>query len=52
MTVASLYLSFIGNKREVKIRTLISFKRPCCLKQTPEKTKEIKPKKQKDIEVQ
>jgi len=51
MTVAHLYLSFIGNKREVKIRTLIPFEQPCYLKQTPEKTKEIKLKKKKDIEV-
>ena len=43
MTVAPLYLSFIGNKREVKIRTLISFERPCYLKWTLEKTKEIQP---------
>jgi len=47
MTVAPLYLSFIGYKREVKIRTLISFERPCHLKRTPEKTKEFKLEKAK-----
>jgi len=29
MTVAPLYLYFIGNEREVKIRTRISFERSC-----------------------
>ena len=50
MIVVPLYLSFIGNKKEVKIRTLISFERPCYSTGQLEKTKEVKPKEQEDIE--
>jgi len=46
-----LYLSFIGNKRKVKIKTLILFKRSCYLIGQLPKTKEVKLRKHKDIEV-
>ena len=51
MTVAPLYLSFIENKREVKIKTLISFERPCYSTRQLAKTKEVKLRKHEDIEV-
>jgi len=51
MTVAPLYLSFIGNKREVKIRTLISFERSCYLIGQLAKTKGVKLRKHEDIEI-
>jgi len=43
MIVAPLYLPFIGNKGEVKIRTLISFERSCYSTGQLAKTKEEKP---------
>ena len=51
MTVAPFYLSFIGNKMEVKIRTLILFEQSCYLIRQLAKTKEVKPRKHEDIEV-
>jgi len=51
MTVAPLYLPFIGNEGEVKIRTLISFERSCYSTGQLAKTKEVKLKKHEDIEV-
>jgi len=51
MTVSPLYLSFIGIQREVKIRAPISFKCLCYSTEQLEKTMEVKPKKQEDIEV-
>jgi len=51
MTVAPFYLSFIGNKSEVKIRALILFERSCYSIGQLAKTKEVKLRKQEDIEV-
>jgi len=51
MTVAPLYLPFIGNKGEVKITTLTLFERSCYSTGQLAKTKEVKPKKHENIEV-
>jgi len=51
MAVAPLYLPFIGNKGEVKIKTLIAFEQSCYSTGQLVKTKEVKPKKHEDIEV-